>query len=419
MAARARQANQKMVDRLIAEGTLWSPPLIQAFRHTPRHLFLERVYQRGPPGEWQETLVRDAGSEALELIYSDRALITRLSPDGVAISSSSQPSLMAQMLEDLQLESGQRVLEVGTGTGYNAALMAHRVGPHLVHSVDVDRETLLAAHAHLKPFAERGVHLHHADGRLGLPGYAPFDCIQVTAAAVDLEPAWLEQLGAPAGWVLAPLELAPGLAFLACGTVREGTFAGRLTRAAYFMPLRAEQESGEREQPEPAAVKYQQLPAPWADWFDEGRPRLRWLHFSQALVFFGFLRGLKARLGSGEEAGLQGVGDPEQPEVVCWFGRQTWYVHGAQGRDLGWDLWQAFLNAGGPWPTEFQLRARADDAPLPDVGPTAWVRQGPRCRHVWELPPVRTRQVVVLDRRDSLASNSDFEPLAAPPLKTV
>lgn len=392
-ATRARQANQKMVDRLIAEGTLWSPPLISAFRHTPRHLFLDRVFQREGPARWRETLVRDAGPEELSLIYSDRALITRVSPDGVAISSSSQPSLMAQMLEDLQLEPGQRVLEIGAGTGYNAALLAHVVGPGNVHSADVDRETLSEAYAHLKPFAERGVRLHHADGRGGLPGYAPFDRILVAAAAVDLEPAWLEQL-APGGQVLAPLELAPGLAFLALGTVRDSTFDGHLTRAAYFMPLRAEAESGEREREPAVASTLQQLPAPWADWFDEGRPRLRWLQFVQSLVFFGFLRGLEARQRGGDELGLLGVGGAGQPEMVCWFGRQTWYVSGTQGRDLGWELWRAFLDAGGPWPTEFRLRRRADGA-IPEAGARVHTQQGPRCRHVWELPQTRTRPVVL------------------------
>ena len=55
---------------------------------------------------------------------------------------------------------------------------------------------------------------------------------------------------------------------------------------------------------------------------------------------------------------------------------------------------QAFLDAGGPWPTEFRLRARAEGA-IADVGPGAYVRQGSRCVHAWELPAVRTRQVVV------------------------
>src|SRR6266545_6744253 len=123
MSSPAEQANQRMVDRLIAEGALWSPGLMDAFRHTPRHLFLDRVFQyQRKHNRWREIPTHNPGPEELELLYSDRALITRLSPPsgpvepppsppslpaaepagsaggaeaGVPISSSSQPSLMA------------------------------------------------------------------------------------------------------------------------------------------------------------------------------------------------------------------------------------------------------------------------------------------------------------------------------------
>src|SRR5262245_55054862 len=145
--AAAEQANQQLVDRLIAEGALWAPPVSAAFRATPRHRFLDHVFQFvRKHNRWVKVPTREPSPEALDLIYSDRALITRLSgaargaqaaEPGVPISSSSQPSLMAQMLQDLRPAPGQRVLEVGAGTGYNAALLAHLVGPGLVTSVDV------------------------------------------------------------------------------------------------------------------------------------------------------------------------------------------------------------------------------------------------------------------------------------------
>src|SRR5205807_3882795 len=104
--------------------------------------------------------------------YSDHALVTHVSPagregPGLPISSSSQPSLMAQMLEDLRLEAGQRVLEIGAGTGYNAALLAHVVGPGRVVAIDVDRGVLAEAWDHLRAFADRQVDLRHTDGRAG------------------------------------------------------------------------------------------------------------------------------------------------------------------------------------------------------------------------------------------------------------
>jgi protein-L-isoaspartate(D-aspartate) O-methyltransferase len=397
----ADQANQQMVDRMIAEGALWSPRIIEAFRRTPRHLFVDRVFQfQRKHNRWRELITRDPGPEEIELVYSDRALITRVSPPaaetgaGVPISSSSQPSLMAQMIEDLRPGPGMRVLEVGSGTGYNAALLADVVGPGLVYSVDVDREVVAEAWAHFRAFPERQIQLRHADGREGLAEAAPYDRIMVTAATDGLHAAWLEQL-ADAGLFLAPLALAPGLAYLVRGTVRAGVFHGRLTRAAYFMPLRAEGEPGESEA-DPVALPdpRQRLPAPWAGWFDRRRPRLQWLNFIQALAFYGLLRGLNVHyrtLADGQTVfGVSRRGREGTAEAVCWLGAQQWQVNGPAGRDLGWGLWRAFLDAGGPWPNEFQLRCSPAGG-LRAEGPEAFVRWGPRCQEVWELLEPRDR----------------------------
>src|SRR5262249_37745104 len=94
-------ANHLMVDYMIADGALWSPGLIAAFRATPRHRFLDRVYQYiAKQNHWREIITREPGPGEVRLMYSDRALITHVSsgPRGqreVPISSSSQPTLMA------------------------------------------------------------------------------------------------------------------------------------------------------------------------------------------------------------------------------------------------------------------------------------------------------------------------------------
>jgi protein-L-isoaspartate(D-aspartate) O-methyltransferase len=386
----ADRANQDLVDRLIAQGALWSPPLIAAFRATPRHRFLDRVFQyQRKQDRWREVATRDPGAEELRLLYSDRALITRLgrARPPAPISSSSQPSLMAQMLEDLRPEAGQRVLEVGAGTGYNAALLAHRVGPGLVTSLDVDRAVLAEAEEHLRAFPERRLEVRHADGRLGLPEAAPYARIMVTAATPDLEPAWLEQL-APGGVLLAPLVLAPGLAYVVRGTAVGGMFHGRLTRAAYFMPLRAEGEEGPREEEPAGGGPLQAVRAPWAEWFDRRRPRLGWVGFIQALAFYAYLRGLDVAYRASDPPPAFRVADPGG--AACVLGVHTWQVSGAAGRDLGWRLWRGFLDAGGPWPTEFQLHARPAGG-LRAARPESYLHQGPRCQHLWQLMEPRER----------------------------
>jgi protein-L-isoaspartate(D-aspartate) O-methyltransferase len=399
----AAQANEQLVDQMIAHGALWSQPLIAAFRSTPRHMFLDRIYHylrdAGADSPWRELDTRTPGKTELRLIYSDRALTTRMSPlaEGkppVPISSSSQPSLMAQMLEDLHLGAGLRVLEIGAGTGYNAALLAHVVGR--VISLDVDRRVLAEAAEHLAGFPERNVVLRHGDGREGCPEEAPFDRILVTASTPDLEPAWLEQL-APGGLLLAPWEPAPGLAYLVRGSVTSPgpTFEGQLIRAAYFMPLRSEEETGRdggNAQTMPAAEQCHAEAPPWGGWI-ERRPATSGPGLVPSLAFLAWLQGWTVVVQTQSDGqSLCGLADLERGNA-CWMGLREWRVSGDNGRQLGLELWQEFLAAGGPWPTDYRLRAWPRDVLSPEAGADAvraYRTQGPRCDMLWEL----------FDRRD-------------------
>ena len=168
--------NDRLVDRMKASGEVRSPAVEQAFRAVPRHHFL--------PGQNWGTA------------YRDDAIVTHHA-DGTeeAISSSSQPTMMAIMLEQLQVEPGMRVLEIGAGTGYNAALLSKLTGdPALVWTVDVTEEFCTEARAHLRSAGVKGVHVVCADGWDGCPEATSFDRIIVTASAHDIAPAWREQL---------------------------------------------------------------------------------------------------------------------------------------------------------------------------------------------------------------------------------
>jgi protein-L-isoaspartate O-methyltransferase len=90
----------------------------------------------------------------------------------VPVSSSTKPDLMLRMLETLDVRDGHRVLEIGTGTGYNAALLSHRVGDHNVYSVDVDAELVRLARERLAGAGYRPT-LAAIDGEGGLPEHAP------------------------------------------------------------------------------------------------------------------------------------------------------------------------------------------------------------------------------------------------------
>jgi protein-L-isoaspartate(D-aspartate) O-methyltransferase len=405
MSTAGDEANQRLVNQLIARGALWSRPLIESFRATPRHRFLQRVwhYQEQNGGGWREVPTQAPGRQELKLLYADRALTTRLSEAApgrppMPISSSSQPSLMAEMLEDLHLEPGLKMLEIGAGTGYNAALLAHVVGR--VISLEIDRRVLAEAEESLRAFPDRQVELRQGDGRLGCPEEAPFDRILITAAAVDLEPAWLEQLSED-GLLLTPLDLTPGLAYLMCGTCRGGVFEGRLTRPAYFMPLRDETEEGRENSMSssrlmPAADTLPSVTAPWADW--AGRkssgagPGLL-----PSLAFLGWLHGFTIGCQTvADGRTYYGIGDLIHGHA-CWLGLREWRVTGMAGRNLGLLLWQDFLDAGGPWPTEFRFRAVPADKPDAEISEEpadsllAFHRRGPRCLQLWTLEERRQR----------------------------
>jgi SAM-dependent methyltransferase len=92
----------------------------------------------------------------------------------VSTSSSTMPSLMARMLEALDVRDGHRVLEIGTGTGYNAALLCHRLGPRNVVSIDIDPTLVAAARSRL---ADLGYHptLVAGDGTTGAVQHGPYD----------------------------------------------------------------------------------------------------------------------------------------------------------------------------------------------------------------------------------------------------
>jgi protein-L-isoaspartate(D-aspartate) O-methyltransferase len=133
----------------------------------------------------------------LEKVYSDEAIPVKFNEAGMATSSSSQPILMVDMLEVLELAEGMHVLEIGAGVGYNAALIAHIVGESgAVTTVDLDPEMAGIANANLqrlgKPYSN--VTVLAQDGFLGHAENAPYDRIIVTVQQWEISPHWVTQL---------------------------------------------------------------------------------------------------------------------------------------------------------------------------------------------------------------------------------
>ncbi len=182
----AAAARAELADRLRASGRAGTA-LVAAFREVPRHIFLPDMQ----PAQ----------------AYQDRAFVTNWDGEGMPVSASTQPTMMAIMLAQLELAPGHRVLEVGTGTGYNAALLAYLVASkEAVVTVDVVPEIVEQARANLAAAGYQGVRVVRGDGADGVPGHAPYDRIIVTTGVWDLAPQWLAQLGSFGRMVL-PLSI--------------------------------------------------------------------------------------------------------------------------------------------------------------------------------------------------------------------
>jgi protein-L-isoaspartate(D-aspartate) O-methyltransferase len=216
--ATATQLHQRLVDQLAASGLLDNPRLGAAFQAVPREHFLPGV--------------------AVDRVYHDDAVTCHSGPDGTPLSSSSQPTIMATMLGQLDPQPGDHVLEVGAGSGYNAALLAQLVAPGgQVTSIELDREVAAAARANLARAGVDGVAVHTGDGWLGAPKQAPFDRIEATVGVRDLAPAWTRQLS-PAGVLVAPLALHAGV-HVSVGFAPTGRhLRSRSVEGCGFLPLR-------------------------------------------------------------------------------------------------------------------------------------------------------------------------------------
>jgi protein-L-isoaspartate O-methyltransferase len=156
------------------------------------------------------------------------------------------PTVMAGMLEALDLQPGHRVLEIGTGTGYNAALLCQRVGAQNVASVELDPALADSARCAL---ADLGLHptVVSGDGAAGLVVAAPFDRIIATASTDHIPPLWISQL-VPGGVIVVDLRGSLDGSLLRLtridDDVAEGSF---LNLPGAFMPMRTRLDSPHRD----------------------------------------------------------------------------------------------------------------------------------------------------------------------------
>lgn len=182
--ASIQKYQQALVEQLKKADHLKTLLVEEAFMKVPRHLFLP--------------------NEPLDKVYSDVAIVMKQGDEGQWTSSSSMPAIMAVMLEQLDLKPGQHVLEIGTGTGFNAALIASIVGSSgKVVTVDIQPDMVEYACKRLDVAGYDWVQTVVGDGGYGYLEGAPYDRIILTVASDVITPFWREQL-VPGGILVLP-----------------------------------------------------------------------------------------------------------------------------------------------------------------------------------------------------------------------
>lgn len=238
---------------LMSDGTL-TPDWAPAFASVPRSAFLPElmwpfdmssaksvaVSRTGDPEAWQ----RYAESDVPIVTQWDDGQHTGTEPGHVSTSSASMPSVVFRMLRDLDVRPGQRALEVGTGTGWNAALLAQRLGAQNVVTVEVDEAVAELARTALERFG-LPARVIHGDGFQGYPEGAPYDRIIATCGLRSIPFAWVRQCH-PGGMIVAPWgthysngDAVARLVVADDGKSASGTFTGPVE----FMKLRAQRLS--------------------------------------------------------------------------------------------------------------------------------------------------------------------------------
>lgn len=329
---------ERLVARLRADGVLADPALESALKAIDRSMFLPK------------SLAAAA--------YEDDAVVTRLDPSGAPVSSCSQPSTVVFMLERLGVEPGMRILEIGTGTGWNAALLSSLSGPAgQVCSLELESETAQEATRNLRRAGFETVVVRTGEGSIGLRELGPYDRIIATAGAPEIFPAWLEQLK-PGGRIIVPYQI-EGLntPLLRLDLGPDGA-VGRFCGDTEFMPMRGgSQRRAATVQGRPAlrellATTPTVLPAFWTTDASGDWPSRR------SLLFFLHLRDprvLAVYMGGDNWRSWVGLWDGAEDLALVADGRIVSFGAGRCRADLA-ALHEEWTRLGRPAPEDYEVK---------------------------------------------------------------
>jgi protein-L-isoaspartate(D-aspartate) O-methyltransferase len=216
------EARNRMVDEEIVAAGVTSPRVIKAMRTTPRHEFVSLAQRR--------------------YAYLDMAL-----PIGES-QTISPPFVVAYMTEVLDPQPSDKVLEIGTGSGYQAAVLSGLAGE--VYTIEIVASLGRRAARTLKQLKYENVHMKIGDGYQGWPAHAPFDKVIVTCSPEHVPPALVEQLKEGGRIVIPVGQRYDQTMYLL--TKKDGKMVSEALRPALFVPMTGRAEEGRQVLPDPA-----------------------------------------------------------------------------------------------------------------------------------------------------------------------
>lgn len=242
-----------LADGLMARGRLSDPAWRQALIDVPRHLFVPqaaRAVPDYPDGEPHAIDAKERPAQWWDAVYSDTAIVTQVdegasdptAATGIPTSSISAPGMVTAFLELLDVRDHDRILEIGTGTGFTAALLAHRLGGDNITSIELDEEVAAQATSNLKASGYEP-HLIVGDGGEGWPDGAPYDRVHVTCAVEQVPQPWIEQTR-PGGLIVLPWSPAPHAGYMMrLDVLGDGRAIGRFVGSAGYMMMRSQRRN--------------------------------------------------------------------------------------------------------------------------------------------------------------------------------
>jgi protein-L-isoaspartate(D-aspartate) O-methyltransferase len=379
--------------RRMSPNTPISQATERAYLATPRHAFVKRYREWGSK-DWREVTSENLG-EHLAALYADRPLMLWGDDDANTLSTISQPSFVLRMLDMLQLQPGQTVFELGAGSGWNAALIGHLVGPEgRVFSVEVIPEVAKAAEEAVQTAGIKNVGIVIGDGGDGYAAGAPYDRAIFTAGAFDLPRAFYEQIK-EGGLLLAVIKLEGGGDNLFLLRKTKAHFESLYSMACAFVQLRGKYQIEGLEPAAPSA-----LPE-WPALQDREVSRTRfWWGGKGPESFVWRTMGIRFYLGVTEprfrafktektagaplEEHYFGLWDQERQSLV--LATDDWLIAygNASARDALLDKVRQWTELGMPGAASFKLEAHPNDSRI-EALENQWIVKRRESQFVWTL----------------------------------